>query len=361
MAKPNPPHDTMSEAFAKRLHQLYPDVIAYSEGKKVQPAGLKPDIYLQHSDGRQWVFEMVHRNSHAKHLLENHQRYLKAGMNDVWILWEDLEPRSGSKSSLDQGVLLLAHQEPPHYHLGAPQRAILEIQEGKVHFLYAFTPNTLGTELETEVTLLIQTTLLGINVYQFEGWSGQKRYPARCIFIPMHEIEFEQDGSLVVPIPGTDDDILETLMAHLGLAFDEAGMIPSQAAEKIAEMPAVLQRQSAALGQFLLAAEHFSPEDIRDISMFLQTEAFKDLVSRLPSSAAVQVSEAFESPCALQGIALALEAFQQDLRNLGAPQSLLEFVEHWLDPRLLHNAAEWMQWQEESSALRSVREARRGE
>ena len=66
--------------------------------------GLKPDIYVEHPDGRLWAFEMIYRNAHAQHTLENHERYGDAGVRNFWILWDTLAP-AVTRPHSDQGVL----------------------------------------------------------------------------------------------------------------------------------------------------------------------------------------------------------------------------------------------------------------
>ena len=131
MAKQGAPHETMVEAFTKRLRQLHPEPPAvYSFGSKVESVGLKPDIYVQHPDGRQWAFEMVHGNSSARHLLDNHRRYASHGIHDVWILWDSLRPKVGPDHPLEQGIMPALLPDAKVYPLTAPQRAILEMQIG---------------------------------------------------------------------------------------------------------------------------------------------------------------------------------------------------------------------------------------
>lgn len=130
----------MAEAFVKRLHQLYPEPPAvYREGRRVKPVGLKPDVYLQHPDGRQWAFEMVHGNRHPDHLLKNHERYVQAGIRDIWILWDDLSPKSGPPSPKDQGVMPALMGETRMYRITGPQCAILQMQTGNIRYLHTFT------------------------------------------------------------------------------------------------------------------------------------------------------------------------------------------------------------------------------
>jgi hypothetical protein len=96
----------MSEAFEKRLKQLFPESeYHYSFGKQLAN-GLKPDVYIRHPDGRQWAYEMVHGNSHPAHLNENHHRYQASGIRDIWILWDDLRPHIGVPLSMHQGIFM---------------------------------------------------------------------------------------------------------------------------------------------------------------------------------------------------------------------------------------------------------------
>jgi len=88
-------HRVMLEALEIRLRKLFPGS-EVTLGKKIQSIGLKPDIYIEHPDGRKWAYEMIFGNKSAEHTLDNHKRYKNAGTHDFWILWD----RKISKTNL---------------------------------------------------------------------------------------------------------------------------------------------------------------------------------------------------------------------------------------------------------------------
>jgi hypothetical protein len=349
----------MKEALLKRLRQLYPEPpCRYLEERLVRPPGLRPDIFVQHPDGKKWAFEMVHRNSQATHLLENHRRYLEAGIQDIWILWQDLEPSAGRPRSIDQGVMPRFLSEQRLYKLGAPQRAILDMQEGEVRTLYAFTVNTLGTEARAGQSSFSTTTRIGITVYKFEGWAGQKRYPAQDAFVALHEIEFAEGSVLTMAPPEANEWILETLADQYGLSGDMATVVPSEAIEQFDQLPALIQRDSRELVGSLLSQHlaSLSPEEMQEILSFFRSGGVAQQTSTETDLPEITVDEALGSGAAMGALADGIQRVIQQLQDLGMPKPLLEFVLQWLDPHKLAQVAELMQWQEESENLRDVRQ-----
>ena len=356
MAKPGPQHEAMKEAFAKRLRQLYPEPPhEYSEGSVVKPVGLKPDVYVRHPDGWQWVFEMVHHNRHASHLLRNHERYARAGIHDVWILWDDLRPKARCRASADYGVMLGLLEGDRIYPLTKPQCAILEIQTGDVRYIYAFAIDPLGAGRQVAETELMQALAIGVDIYRFVGWDGQERYPATHDYVPMFELEFAPDGSLVAPDRESEDAMWGSLLSQLGLGI-EHGVVPSEWVSQIEHMIASPESQEA-LGRhwFESSLKELPPEELKQIVRFFQSApAIQALPpdSHLPE---MDTRQAFQDANAMRELAGAAERIRQHIEMLDWPDPLKKLLLTLINQQQLTHVSEWMAWQDESEALQQTR------
>ncbi len=358
-------HATMVEAFGKRLRQLYPEPpTVYSEGKKLLSPPLKPDVYIRHPDGRQWVFEMVYGNQQASLLAEHHQAYARENIQDVWILWETLEPkkrRKRKKTSLKQGIMPSLIQERAIYRLNAPQRAILEMQTGNVRYLYAFTINAVGPgqELVTEPT--VQTMMVGICAYEFEEWSGQDRYPAEDYYIPVPQLEFHKDGSLVVPkVP----ENLQKMASVLGFGADSPVIIPAQLIDQLNRLPALAEEKAEPLLALFLTPffSNLTKETLQELTDFFQSGRAAQIQQELKSSEPVDVFQAVQSPEETRKLLEEIEQKRELLANADIPEPLKSFFLSMLNTRMIEHMAEWNRWQQESQRLRQAREnAKRGQ
>ncbi|MBN1921821.1 MAG: hypothetical protein JW892_11285, partial [Anaerolineae bacterium] len=358
LAKEGAPHATMVEAFDIRLRQLYPEPsTTYSEGKKITPPGLKPDIFVEHPDGRKWAFEMVHGNQSAAHLLENHVRYRDAGICDHWILWDELEPKTSETSNFNQGVFPGLQEEQREYRLTAPQRAILEMQDGDERFIYAFTLDPFR-RIEHEQTRFAQTMFIGVTVYCFEVWrDGQDSYPAKDFFVPMYQLEFAADGAFVLPSEEAYTAVWDQLAPVLGFS-DTEGIIPTEALAKLERLPELFQTHSQAVMETLLRSylEALLPEELHEIGEFFQKTKSGDLQPppfSMPSME--EVMQAFENPEQIQKMAESASRAQAHLETLGFPEPLKRFFMTVVDPTLLQNVGDVMAWSEDSVALQQAR------
>lgn len=355
MGQEGPEHKTMGEAFAKRLRQLYPTAL-FSEGKKVKPVNLKPDIFIQHSDGRQWAFEMVYGNHHTQHLLDNHQRYAATNVNDVWILWDELRPRTGTMPSLDQGVMDAALDMPATYPLTAPQRAILEMQSGDVRYLYAFTADPLSAEVAA-----LQMIAIGLYIYRFEGWNGEKKHEAQCAFVSLNELIFQEDGRPTVTVTDNEQAQFVEWTRLLGLDVQN-GFIPNEMIEQVERAMLSPQKSLAPLlSPFLQAAfSRLSPEQMQEIATGLKSSDLQERLAHAPRAdfSDDDLAQAFQNPEAMQRLGEETRRAKQTLRDIGLPEPLWVVLDSLLDDRQFLQIAELMKWQAESEALHQSRGSR---
>ena len=358
MAGEGSPHAMMAEAFAKRLCQLYPEA-EYSEGKKVRSVGLKPDVYVRHPDGRQWAFEMVHGNSHAGHLLENHKCYAQAGIQDVWILWDDLRPGAGRQVSIDQGVMPNTLGEARDYPLTNPHRVILEMQPGDVRHLYAFTIDPLGAGRDIANTALMRAIGVGVHIYRFEGWQGQDRYAATRDYVPMLELEFAPNGSPIAPDRPGEDEMWDSLLARLGLDTSQ-GIICTEWMVQFERSLAMPETQSLLLRDSVKAyLKRLSPAESAELARCLRSVPAGKLA---PPPGLIHseehISRALDSVEMAQTLAQDAQRASEHIKGLGLPAPLVKLLTVLMDPQRLSSTAEWMKWQDESETLQKVRAKR---
>ena len=355
MTKEGAPHATMVEAFVNRLQQLYPQSKAtYSLGRKVTPPGLKPDVYVEHEDGRRWAFEMVHHNRHAQHLLENHRRYAEAGISDHWVLWHDLQPQTQGTPSPDQGVMTALIEEERRFTLTAPQQAILEMQESDMRYLYAFTINPLK-DIRSPETMFSQTVSTGVIIYRFEGWDGEEKAVASQIFVPMYYLEFNDDGTLQEPIPDLYDAAFNDLADLFGL--DEPGVIPSQVVEALDNLPSILlenpKRLVAAMWTNYWVT--LSAQEKQELEDYFQSIRAKDLQPIEGMPTLEESFRALSSPADMHKMIDYTDRAQEHLSRLDMPAPLKRFIAQYVNSVLFRHVLEVMEWQEDSEVLRQAR------
>ncbi len=347
----------MTEAFAKRLRQLYPEpLVTYSEGKKVSPPGLKPDIYVRHPDGRQWVFEMVHGNAHARHLLENHARYRDAGISDIWILWDDLRPGSRRKFSGDQGMMTTLLKEPSVYPLTRPQRAILEMQTSDPRYLYAFTVSPFEGAKNHITTAYLRMLMIGVGIYRFDGWSGETKYPATFDYVPMVELVFASDGTFVIPKEHRDEEIFEQFISQLGVD----GIQDTIPVEFIKNIESLLKSPTAQREYFeaLLRSrlERSSPEEQQELVAFVQSKTASQLQPFESQIPAGEIEALFSSADMMDKLVDDLMELTAYLAEIPLPvplkQFILDIVNGGPSPG---DIADLMRWQAESESLQLTR------
>lgn len=211
MAKPGDRHEVMTDFFGNHIQSLFPDcVISY--GKVLKPVGLKPDIFVTMPDGRKWVFEMVHENRNPAKIQSNHIRYQQAGIQDTWILWDDLCPKSKRRVSPSQGIFTEAFNDPPIYRLTKPQETLLNLWPNNPKYLYTFSIDPFQIASQMDLSKMLSAMMIGICVYQFDGSKVGDRYAISTNYISLASLKFLEDGKIVIP---EDDPILDKTIQAL--------------------------------------------------------------------------------------------------------------------------------------------------
>jgi len=356
MAKEGFPHRSMAEAFEKRLRQLFPEPEhIYSLGKKVAN-GLKPDVYLLHPDGRQWAYEMVHCNHQPDHLNDNHSRYQGAGIQDIWILWDDLRPRIGAPLSMQQGVfmdLIPSQYAVAESRLTAPQKAILNMQPPGVRYLYAFSVAPAAPELHTE---LLDMLSIGINCYAFQSLGQPGAFQVKKSFIPMVELNFGADGRLEEPAnPALESLVLDDLLRALGYEANQP-MIPSTVMQQVIEMMRTPEKHPEIIALYLKGLLHqASPELLEEIQTYRSADASPPVEPYRSAMDLEAIRHNLLAPDALRALADDLQTAQAHIAEQPISPALKQFLLDLLNQPTVRDSAEWLEWQATSPALEKAR------
>lgn len=180
-------HRSILDALSLRLRQLLPDV-PLIRGKRHRPSGLKPDLLVEHPDGRTWAFEVVYGNHGPGHLRDNHARYAAAGVHDHWIVWEGLGPGRAHRlrAPLTQSRLWSAMETPERVQLTQLQRRILETQSGPTRWLLTFAVDV--PEVEGPWSPYLALHLIGLEVFQVVDWQGEEAVTVTSEWIPLSRL-----------------------------------------------------------------------------------------------------------------------------------------------------------------------------
>jgi hypothetical protein len=357
MAKEGAPHATMVEAFVRRLKQLYPEPpAAYSLGKQVTPPGLKPDIYVQHPDGRQWAFEMVHGNSNADHLLDNHARYAEASISDHWILWDDLQPKSGREFVAEQGVMPTVLGDETNYSLTKTHKAILSMQSGESRCLYVFTADAFGIDEDTLSLNFLQTLMIGAHIYQFDGWDNDDVYPAVYEYVPINNIGFRTDGSIVGENLKWDEETMNPLLSEIGIDLDQ-GFIPKDALQSFESM--ILDGTfQAKFMEVTLASllEEAEPEELRDLQEFIESANQDEVPTFQGNLSGLTAGQTLGDPDILDKAPQDIDSVKAHIDKIGLPALMRQWILSIIEGPDVSQVADLMRWKDESEVLRQVQD-----
>jgi hypothetical protein len=325
MAKPGAPHEAMVETFAKRLQILYPNVVLQF-GKVVKTVGLKPDIYVELSDGRKWAYEMVHGNHSAEKIIANHKRYQKAGIQDIWILWDSLRPKDGHKKPIDQGFFAYRIPTSNRYSLTKLHKAILSLQAEAEKYLYSFTVDPIGVGQETVQSGILKAMMISVDIYRFKNWEiNENNAPADTYFVPVSSLEFGETGKFLIPKVENLEDSPEFDLELLG--FDSSFMIVRSAIERFEQLLSTPEglKQITDVG-LLKMMPILTQEELLEIQEFAQSEEAKKIQ---PFSGKLSKEEGFQAihdPKKMMMLAEDTENLLQYLEAAEIPKGIKKLV-----------------------------------
>lgn len=351
MATPGNAHEAMVEAFAKRINEVFPNAHC-TLGKVDKCTGLKPDIFIEMED-QKWAFEMVHGNQSPKKIQSNHTRYKEAGGKDTWILWDSLRPKAGKRKSVDQGFFNYRNQDQPRYHLTLPQKAILNLQEGPIRYIFAFTCDPTGVGPEVVTSDLLRAMMIGVNIYKFKDWNGEDRFAAESTFVPMSELNFDRDGQFIFP-EEEDTPITDFVMNALG--FDPNHMFVRSSIENLQNLLSTKEglKQIADLG-LMYQISNLSPEELVEIQEFSTSGAVKKIE---PFKGKISLEEAhlvFQDPDKMALLAEDTQGFFEYVNTAPIPGGLKKVLINLFNDRSdLSSLSNFMHLQSTSENFRNL-------
>ncbi len=345
------PHKAIVEAISRRIRQLYPPSrVRIRENKQVGRLSFRPDIYVEHTDGRKWAYEVVHSNS--RKLRKKPDAYVQAGISGIWILWQELGPKTHRASQPDQGILIHGGDNPLRCRLNRPERELLSLQTGDERFLYVFAidPAYRGVELSE----FMKTLTIGFEIYTFMGWSEQRVYPADFEFISLAQADFDEQGRPY----GTErpDTLFDGLCKHIGLNLS-SHFIPSEVMARVDRLATTPDELKKIAPLFLVYQMMTLPAaEQQEILAYFQSEKPKQLQSFQTAYTGREVAHAFQDGNTMQELAPETQRLKTYVEQTDAPDSLKRILLALVDPKQVEDMAELMKWQSGSKALRGARE-----
>ena len=330
MAKPGDPHEVMANFLGNRIQTLYPDC-KISYGKVLKPIGLKPDIAVTMSDGRKWVFEMVHGNRNPTKIKQNHLRYQQAGIFDTWILWDDLRPKVGHPIPPTQGILSESLKTTTAYKLTKPQKALLDLWPGNPKYIYTFSVDSPGLSTQLPDSNFLNVLMMGITVYQFDGSVIGNRYIATSDFLPLLSLKFSEEGKISSP---PEDSFLENIMLELG--FELNNFIPLNNVIHLLSLISSQEGLNKIYHAYLKELSTSLPQsDLHEFNTFIRSDEVQKIQ---PFTGRINQSEvhlAYEDP---QKISLLLEDskdLQTYLEGLPLPKAIKDILANGINEEIL--------------------------
>lgn len=353
------PHRIMLEAFELRLRKQFPDS-TISLGKKVKPVGLKPDVYIEHPDGRKWVYEMVYRNGHAQHILDNHQRYKQAGIRDFWILWDTLAPATDPPPK-HQGIFSeftsTLKQAKATNMLSAIASIHAEHLRSKKTLLYAFALNELDKYVD-KPHLVMQIISTGVSVYYIEQFDPEGEFfQYSSDYVPLMELGFGIDGTIALEKLSQNDELDLELLKAIGMD-EQAEHFPAQMLQSLNQsiFSTSESSQSALLTVYAQKIwQEATPEEIREAEEFAKAgggSKLKFLIT--PKEPLAGPAASLENPEGLIAIAKYLSDLQKSIEQAEIPVLVKKLLLISLKPDQWKELSEMASWRENSDAIKRL-------
>ena len=352
------PHRIMLEAFELRLRKQFPNSVI-SLGKKIKLVGLKPDVYIEHPDGSKWVYEMVYRNGHAQHILDNHQRYKQAGILDFWILWDTLAPVAPpfpKKQGVFSEFTNALKQAKSTKMLSAIASIHAQHVDGGKSLLYAFSLNELDKHIENP-HLVMQIISTGVSVYSIKQFDPDGEFFQYVSdYVPLMELGFGTDGTIVLGKNQNDDLDIELLKA---IGMDEqAEHFPTQMLQNLNQSIFATSEnsQSALLTVYAQKIwQDATPEEIRELEEFTKAGGGSKLKSLItPKGSLAGPTASLENPEGLIAIAQYLSYLQKSIEQAEIPALVKKLLLISLRPDQWKDLSEMASWRENSDAIKRL-------
>jgi hypothetical protein len=358
MSKPSHYHEAMVQAFNVRLQQLFPEPqTSYKYGKGINLNGTlrKPDLLLSHNDGTKWVYEMVHSNHRADHLIQTNQLYVDSGIECHWILYETLSPLSKVKRKpQDQYNIAFSEPEQQHYKLALPQRTILEMQTQWPKTIFAFTPNRLGVNEQFSFALGNLYTI-GIYKYEIADIHGFKECLAFKNFISLAELEFDHCGTPCIPPKSLQEIMIDRVMELMGLDINPNSSIP-EVEQQFFQAISSPQRSEEISHFYLQAAlELLTSEERLEIVQYTSNTKKTPPIDSINSP--IDITSLLSDANSMQELSNKNSAALKFIEDQELPESFKKLIYLLLQSKNTIEIAELMSWQEQSMELSNSRKS----
>jgi hypothetical protein len=189
---PDSQHELIVTGMGRCLKVAYPQA-QLSRGTKVSDLSLKPDILVDHLAGLRWAYEVVNKNRPVEEIETKHRKYIEAGVQAYWILWQALGPEKPlDDTSVIQWMWISDEvvDAPRRYRLNKLQQALVRL--GKGH-LYVFSVHKPFLDLAEHWTLKLAMT--GLDVYHFPSDQlGPRPVEGTWDFISLPYLIFDEQG-----------------------------------------------------------------------------------------------------------------------------------------------------------------------
>lgn len=353
-------HRVMFEALEMRLRKLFPES-KLTLGKRIQSVGLKPDIYIEHPDGRKWAYEMIYGNKSSEHTSDNHRRYRNAGIRDYWILWDSLAPSSNALPT-DQGVLEQFVEAKKRTKATKLLQTLVSIHSehmkaGKTT-LYAFSLDGLNGLIENPHRAM-QVISTGITVYQVENIDIQRKYlEYTSDFVTLMELDFDENGCIKIDDKGEDGILREALLKSLGVE-EQAQSFPLAYLKNLNQIllnlpPRIPEDVTKVYVERIL--KDATAEEILELQEFITSGgAARVTALTVPHPLSTSSTASLENAEGVGAVADFLNKFQIALEEADFPMLLKKILLQPLDPKRWTDIADVMQWHENSQAVQRTR------
>jgi len=235
MAKgsPDSQHELVVTGLGRCLRLAYP-AAQLSLGTVIPELHLKPDIFVDHPNGRRWAYEVVNKNIDTRTIKAKYQKFAQADVQPYWILWQTLGPEKFLYETLTVQSVWVSDEVvdvPRRYELNGLQRTLARLGGG---YLYIFSVHKPLLDLVEHWGL--KPVMVGLDIYHFR---------------PDHLDEEWVEGSWdPVPLPY--------------LVFDEQGQ--PQCKPGIDKIPPFLQSYAESLSN----KPFFAPKALTDLDAMVQ-------------------------------------------------------------------------------------------
>lgn len=344
-------HKSMVKAFALRLRRLFPDAII-TLGKKVEPVSLKPDVYIKHPDGRQWVYEMVKGNQSREHIQKNHERYSQHAIRDFWILWEELTPTQ-TPADINQGVFSAFLDTTRQIEPNALLKTIYTIHSKHKNNppvpIYAFTLNQLGEKVK-DLSAIFKTLSIGLRIFNVVD-IDKARASYTGDFISLSELQFDQDGFPYASQNTAEQEMYDKALEQLGM-ISQQQYVPAELIAQFNKLENNPNLQQSVLLALLQQSHNLlSDVEISELKTYIESGKAKTIQMPLIDSIKSGNNISISDPDGIESLSAILKEIWKALEEQGVPKAFIKLLLPVINTTTLDEVGEVMRWQDKKHQI----------